>query len=82
MEGSGDFFVQYGVGTLDSRMDDLQALLNSASPDGVKAVLTRHAHQLPKLSMHFDSTGGSAEVLRQSDTLCLSHSPSFLLDGK
>ena len=70
------------MGTLDARMDDLRALLNSASPGGVEAVLTGHAHQLPKLSMYFDSTGGSAEVLRKSDTLCLSHSPSSLLDGK
>ena len=45
-------------------------------------MLTGHAHQLPKLSTYFDSTGGSAEVLRKSDTLCLSHSPSSLLDGK
>jgi len=34
------------------------------------------------LSTYFDSTGGSVEVLRKSDTLCLSHSPSSLLDGK
>eukprot|EP00957_Ditylum_brightwellii_P160277 12201620-Ditylum_brightwellii.AAC.1 len=63
-------------------MDDLQTLLNSASPDGVEAVLTGHAHQLPRLSTYFDSTGGSAEVLRRSDTFCLSHSPSSLLDRK
>eukprot|EP00957_Ditylum_brightwellii_P017671 1331304-Ditylum_brightwellii.AAC.1 len=63
-------------------MDDLQALLNSASPGGVKAVLTGHAHQLPKLLTYFDSTGGSAEVLRKNDTLRLSHSPSSLSDGK
>eukprot|EP00957_Ditylum_brightwellii_P026404 1997217-Ditylum_brightwellii.AAC.1 len=63
-------------------MDDLQALLNSASPCGVEAVLTRHAHQLPMLSTYFDSTDGLVEVLRKSDTLCLSHSPSSLLDEK
>eukprot|EP00957_Ditylum_brightwellii_P158418 12057441-Ditylum_brightwellii.AAC.1 len=62
-------------------MYDLQALLNSAFPGGVKAVLTGHDHQLPRLSAHFDSTGGSPHVLRKSDTLCLSHSPSSLLDG-
>eukprot|EP00957_Ditylum_brightwellii_P035828 2716024-Ditylum_brightwellii.AAC.1 len=55
-------------------MDDLQALISSTSPGGVKAVLTGHAHQLPKLSTCFDSTGGLAEVFRKSDTLCLSHS--------
>eukprot|EP00957_Ditylum_brightwellii_P058839 4461016-Ditylum_brightwellii.AAC.1 len=55
-------------------MDDLQELLNSASPGGVEAALTWHAHQLPKLSTYFDSAGGSAEVLRKNDTLCLSHS--------
>eukprot|EP00957_Ditylum_brightwellii_P118199 9014898-Ditylum_brightwellii.AAC.1 len=63
-------------------MDGIQAQLNSAFPGGVEAVLTGHAHQLPKFSTYFDSTGGSAEVLRKSDTLRLSHSPSFLLDGK
>eukprot|EP00957_Ditylum_brightwellii_P099215 7557049-Ditylum_brightwellii.AAC.1 len=63
-------------------MDDLLALLNSTSPGGVETVLTEHAHQLPKLSMYSDSTGGSAEVLRKSDTICFSHSPSSLLDGK
>eukprot|EP00957_Ditylum_brightwellii_P185684 14137897-Ditylum_brightwellii.AAC.1 len=63
-------------------MNDLQALLNSASPGGVEAVPTGHAHQLPRLSTHFDCTGGPAEVLRKSDTLCLSHSPSSMLDGK
>eukprot|EP00957_Ditylum_brightwellii_P145333 11068583-Ditylum_brightwellii.AAC.1 len=63
-------------------MDNLQALLNSTSPCGVEAVLTGHAHQLPKLSTYFDNTGGSAEVLRNSDTLCVSHSLSSLLDGK
>eukprot|EP00957_Ditylum_brightwellii_P113106 8625922-Ditylum_brightwellii.AAC.1 len=63
-------------------MDDLQALLNSASPGRVEAVLPRHAYQLPKLSTYFDSTGGSSEVLRKSDTLRLSHSPSSLLDGE
>ena len=60
--------------TLDARMDDLQALLNSATPGGVEAVLTGHAHQLPRLLMDFDTTGGSAEVLRKSNTICLSHS--------
>eukprot|EP00957_Ditylum_brightwellii_P046973 3565795-Ditylum_brightwellii.AAC.1 len=44
--------------------------------------LTGHAHQLPKFSTYFDSTGGSVELLRKNDTLCLSHSPSSLLDGK
>eukprot|EP00957_Ditylum_brightwellii_P061477 4665982-Ditylum_brightwellii.AAC.1 len=63
-------------------MDDLQALLNSALPGGVQAVLTEHAHQLLRLLTYFDSTGGSAKVLRKSDTLHLSHSPSSLLDGK
>eukprot|EP00957_Ditylum_brightwellii_P046253 3509839-Ditylum_brightwellii.AAC.1 len=63
-------------------MDDLQALLNSTSPDGIETVLTGHAYQLLKLSTYFDSTGGSSEILRKSDTLCLSHSPSSLLDGK
>eukprot|EP00957_Ditylum_brightwellii_P144153 10983288-Ditylum_brightwellii.AAC.1 len=63
-------------------MDDLQALLISASPGGVEAMLTGHAHQLPRLSTYFDSTDGSTEVLRKSDTLCLSHSPSSLLNGK
>ena len=70
------------MGTLDARMDDIRAQLNSASPGGVEAVLTGHAHQLPKLSTYFDSTGGSAELLKKSDTLRLSHSPSSLLDGK
>eukprot|EP00957_Ditylum_brightwellii_P060331 4581543-Ditylum_brightwellii.AAC.1 len=55
-------------------MDDLQALLISGAPVGVEAVLTGHAQQLPRLSTYFDSTGGSAEVLRNSDTFCLSHS--------
>eukprot|EP00957_Ditylum_brightwellii_P020341 1534972-Ditylum_brightwellii.AAC.1 len=63
-------------------MDDIQAQLNSVSPGGIEAVLTGHAHQLPKLSMYFDSAGGSAEVLRKSDTVRLSHSPRSLLDGK
>eukprot|EP00957_Ditylum_brightwellii_P085261 6484406-Ditylum_brightwellii.AAC.1 len=63
-------------------MDDLQALLNFTSPGGVETVLTGHAPQLPKLSTYFDSTGGSKEVLRKSDTLCSSHSPSSLLDRK
>eukprot|EP00957_Ditylum_brightwellii_P046318 3515150-Ditylum_brightwellii.AAC.1 len=48
-------------------MDDLQALLNSTSPGGVKTVLTGHAHQLPKLSAYFGSTGESAEALRKND---------------
>eukprot|EP00957_Ditylum_brightwellii_P014424 1086014-Ditylum_brightwellii.AAC.1 len=55
-------------------MDNLQALLNSTSPGGVETVLTGHAHQLLRLSMYFYSTGGSAEVSRKSNTLCLSHS--------
>eukprot|EP00957_Ditylum_brightwellii_P035018 2655063-Ditylum_brightwellii.AAC.1 len=63
-------------------MDDLRALLNSVSPGGVEALLTGHAHQLPRLSTYFDSTGGSAEVLKKSDTLCLLYPPSSLLDGK
>eukprot|EP00957_Ditylum_brightwellii_P161486 12295978-Ditylum_brightwellii.AAC.1 len=63
-------------------MGDLQALLNFTSLGRVEAVLTGHAHQLPKLSAYFDSTGGSAEVLRKSDTLRLSYFSSSLLDGK
>eukprot|EP00957_Ditylum_brightwellii_P139222 10611163-Ditylum_brightwellii.AAC.1 len=63
-------------------MDDLQALLTSASPGGVEAVLPGHAHQLHRLPTYFDSTSGSVEVLKKSDTLCLSHSPRSLLDGK
>eukprot|EP00957_Ditylum_brightwellii_P002693 207725-Ditylum_brightwellii.AAC.1 len=55
-------------------MDDLRALLNSTSPGEVESVLTGHAHQLSRLLTYFDSTGGSAEVLRKSNTLCLSHS--------
>ena len=50
-------FVQDGVGTSDAMMNDLQALLNSASPGGVEAVLTGHAHQLPKMPTYFDSIG-------------------------
>jgi hypothetical protein len=46
---------------------------------GIQSVLTGHAHQVPVLSRHFDTTG--APVTHQQ-SLRLSHSPSVPYEGE
>ena len=55
-------------------------MANAQFDGGIQYVLTGHAHQVPVLSRHFDTTG--APVTHQQQSLRLSHSPSVPYEGE
>ena len=68
-----------GNGVDDARLDDLKRSLSSSKPGGIQVVLTGYAHQKPRLSCYYDSSGGILQDKSKMDTLCLLHDPTTSL---